>query len=240
MSQKKNTANNPLRMVVAIVVVVAVVGVAAFALWNAAAGTGEPTQNVAEVVPTLEVAAEAPVYEIQQEGSEARFLIDEVLRGAPFTVVGVTNQVAGQMTLDLANPANTQLGTILINARSLQTDASQRNNALRNFILRSADDAFELITFEPTALSGLPEAAVAVGEEVAFQITGNLTIVETTREVTFDVTVTLNEDNTISGLAVATVLYADFNLTIPSVPFVASVEDDVRLELQFVAAPATE
>lgn len=239
MAQNKKTGNSPVRLIAMVVIVAAAAAIAGLIWWNTAAGTGEITQDVAEVAPTLEVAAGVQRYEIQQEGSEARFLIDEVLRGAPFTVVGVTNQIGGEITLDLANPANTQMGTILINARSLQTDASQRNNALRNFILRSADDAYELISFEPTAISGLPEAAAA-GEEISFQVTGNLKIVETTNEVTFDVTATLNEDNTISGLAVATVLYKDFNLTIPQVPFVASVDEDVRLELQFVAAPVTE
>jgi polyisoprenoid-binding protein YceI len=239
MSQKKTGGIFSVRVIVGALVVVAVIAGALLIWWNAAAGTGEVTQDVAEVAPTLEVAAGVQRYEIQQEGSEARFYIDEVLRGAPFTVVGVTNQIGGEMTLDLANPANTEMGTILVNARALQTDASQRNNALRNFILRSADDAYELISFEPTAISGLP-ATAAAGEEISFQITGNLKIVETTNEVTFDVTATLNADNTIAGLAVATVLYKDFNLTIPQVPFVASVEDEVRLELQFVAAPVTE
>jgi hypothetical protein len=39
----------------------------------------------------------------------------------------------------------------------------------------------------------------------------------------------------ISGLAKTTVLYRDFNLTIPDSPSVDTVADEVRLELEFVA-----
>jgi hypothetical protein len=41
------------------------------------------------------------------------------------------------------------------------------------------------------------------------------------------------------GHAEATVLRSDFNLTIPNVPFVASVGDDVTLKLDFIAAAVT-
>ena len=41
------------------------------------------------------------------------------------------------------------------------------------------------------------------------------------------------------GQAVTTVLYPDFNLSIPSAPLVAGVDEDVRLELDFTAAPVS-
>src|SRR5207244_27746 len=42
--------------------------------------------------------------QISQEESEARFIIDEVLNNAPKTVVGTTNQVAGEIAIDPQNP----------------------------------------------------------------------------------------------------------------------------------------
>jgi polyisoprenoid-binding protein YceI len=201
-------------------------------------GSGEASQAIS--APELEPAASsAAVYRIIPEASEVRFLIDEVLRGEPFTAVGVTNQVAGDIAVDLANPANTEVGTVRINVRTLETDAGNRNRALRSFILRSAEAEFEFAEFQPTELTGLPDS-VTVGEPFDFQIVGDLTVTGVTNSVTFDATATLREDNRLTGQAAATVLYPDFNLTIPSAPFVASVEDEVRLEIDFVAEAVVE
>ncbi len=58
--------------------------------------------------------------------------------------------------------------------------------------------------------------------------------------MTFDTTVTLGDDNRLTGQASTTVQYADFGLSIPNVPAVVSVEDSVQLQLDFVAAPVAE
>lgn len=86
--------------------------------------------------PVVEPAAPA-VFEIVPAESQARFIIDEVLRGAPVTVVGATDQVAGQIAVDPANPAATQVGQILVNARTLATDNDFRNRAIKNQILNT-------------------------------------------------------------------------------------------------------
>ena len=196
----------------------------------------EPTAVSVEetVAPPAEAPAGLAIFEIDSEQSEARFLIDEVLRGSPVTVVGVTNAVAGQVAFDVENPATAQVGQILINARTIVTDSEFRNRAISNRILFTND--YEFITFTPTQLVGLPES-VAIGEAYSFQIVGDLTITDQTREVTFDATVTPT-GNSLQGLASVTILYADFGLEIPFSQSVDSVEDSVILELEFTA-PAT-
>ncbi len=186
------------------------------------------------LIPTEEpVAATGPiVFEIVQDESEARFIIDEVLRGSPKTVVGVTNQVAGQIAVDPANPASAQVGQISINARTLATDSDMRNRAVKNRILQT--DTYEFVTFQPTQLTGLPESAAA-GEPLSFQIVGDLTIRDTTKQVTFDVTLTPVDETRLEGLATLTIPYRDFGLAIPDSPSVDTVADDVTLELEFVA-----
>lgn len=176
---------------------------------------------------------ELPVYEIDPARSEARFTINEVLRGAPKTVVGVSHNLGGQIALDLNNPAAAQVGTILINARDFATDNDYRNNAIANKILLTND--YEFITFEPTAIDGLPDTA-NIGETYPLQLTGDLTIRDQTREVTFDVQVTPLSETELQGLAALDILYADFGLTIPFAQSVDSVEDNVFLELDFIAA----
>jgi len=173
------------------------------------------------------------VAQIVQGESEVRFIIDEVLNNAPFTVVGKTKQVAGEIAIDAQNLANTRVGVIQINARDLATDSEFRDRAIKNRILST--DQFEFVTFTPTGITGLP-AAGTLGQEYTFQLTGDLTIRDVTKPVTFDVTASSPTDNRFAGTAQTTIRYADFNITIPQVPQVASVAEEVRLEIDFVAA----
>jgi polyisoprenoid-binding protein YceI len=160
-----------------------------------------------------------------------------MLRGSLNTVTGRTNQIAGQIAVDFANPQNSRVGEIRISARSLRTDNEFRDRAIRGQILQSAQDEFEFISFVPTELEGLP-TAVTMGEPFEFSITGDLTIRDITEPATFNVTVTPVSETRIEGLATATVQRADYGLEIPSVPSVADVDEAVRLEITFVAVAA--
>ncbi|MCL4264300.1 MAG: YceI family protein [Anaerolineae bacterium] len=172
------------------------------------------------------------VYEISQEESQVSFTLDEDLRGLRNTVIGVTDQVAGQIAVNLQDLAATQVGIIQVNARTFATDNEFRNNAISNQILDTND--YEFITFTPTAVNDLPDS-VAVGETVSFEIVGDLTIRDITQEVTFTVTVTAVTEERLEGTASTQVLRGDYNLTIPEVPGVANVTDEVLLELTLVA-----
>lgn len=192
-----------------------------------------PTDVPAE--PTAESAAsEAVIFSIVADDSEVRFILDELLRGSPNTVTGRTDQIAGQIGVDFAAPSNSQVGEILINARTLATDNELRNRAIRGQILQASLPEFEYISFQPTSLDGLP-ASVTMGEAFTFQVTGDLTIRDITNPVTFDVTVTPVSETRIEGTATATVQREDYGLIIPNVPGVADVDEDVKLEIDFVA-----
>lgn len=183
-----------------------------------------------------DTAAGPIIFEIVPDESEVRFVIDEVLRGSPKTVVGATNQVAGQLAVHPDQPGLAQVGQILVNARSLATDSEFRNRALKNRILQT--DNHEFITFTPTELVGLPDQ-VTVGEGFSFQIVGDLTIRETTQQVAFEATVTPVSLDRLEGSASATVSYADFGLLVPDAPGVTNVADEAALEIDFVAAPVS-
>lgn len=211
--------------------------------------TTAPTTETAETAtaaaspassPTAEATA-APAAEAQEiiaqivpEESEARFIIDEVLNNAPKTVVGTTNQVAGEIAVNPSDPSQSRVGTIQVNARTLATDSNFRDRAIKNQILNT--DAYEFVTFTPKQLVGLPPQ-VATGQSYTFQIVGDLTIRDVTREVTFDVTATPVSDARLEGTATTTIRYADYGISIPQVRQVASVADEVRLEIDFVAVP---
>jgi polyisoprenoid-binding protein YceI len=171
---------------------------------------------------------------VLSERSETRFLIDEVLLGRDKTVIGVNPEVTGELTFDLADPTTVTLGTIAIDTRTFITDDNRRNNTIRSCIFQATREPYRYITFAPTAIEGLPEAA-RVGDSFALTIVGDLTIRGETREVAFDTDVTVVAEGELQGLARTLILHRDFGLTIPRVPIVASVEDEVILELAFTA-----
>ncbi len=203
--------------------------------------TSAPTATAAAAEPTADggVPASAVLYRIVPEESEVRFEIDEILRGAPTLVVGTTNQVAGDFIVDFADLAASQLGTVRINVRTLRTDEERRDRAIRSRILESASDQYEFTTFEPVRLEGLP-GSLELGQTIPFQIVGNLAIRDITREVVFDAELTVVSPDRVEGTAVTTILRGDYNLTIPNVPFVASVDEDVLLGISFVAVAVSE
>ncbi len=182
----------------------------------------------------LDATVDFVTFEIVQEESEVRYSLGELLRGEPKTVIGSTNQVAGQLIVNLNELTKTEVGTIRVNARTLFTDNNLRNNAIRNRILFT--DEFEFITFTPTEITGLPDSA-AVGESVTFQITGELTIKDVTQVETFAVTAVAPTPSRLEGSATTTVLRDDYQLFVPNVAAVANVDEEVVLEIDFVALP---
>lgn len=197
----------------------------------AATNTAATTDDSAAAAGTEQTAGPL-LFEISQDSSEVRFELDEDLRGVRTTVIGNTNQVAGQIAFDPADLTTAQVGIIQVNARTLVTDNEFRNRAMQNEILDTG--SYEFITFTPTAVEGLP-ASVAVGETVTFTIVGDLTIRDITRPATFTVTATLVSATELAGSASTAVLRGDYDLQIPSVPHVANVDDEVSLLIEFVA-----
>src|SRR5690349_10550366 len=92
---------------------------------GAASTTGAAADSTATGAATSDIAAasNAVVLQIDQANTTANFVIDEVLNDAPKTVIGTTDQVAGEIAIDPQDPTKTQIGTIQVNARTLTTDS---------------------------------------------------------------------------------------------------------------------
>lgn len=214
---------------------------------TAATPTAIPTQPARTAAATIEVvsptetlpaagsitASSPRIFEIIPEKSKAVFVIDEVLNGSPKTVIGETNQVSGQISIDSTTPANTQVGIIQVNTRTLTTDNEFRNRAIKNRILLT--DQYEYVSFQPIEITGLP-TQVTLGQTFPFQITGNLTVRDITQQVTFDAQVTPISENEIQGQAATKVSYSDYGIVIPNVSSVTGVSDEVTLTIEFTAA----
>ena len=195
--------------------------------------TSTETTTATTGAASTDASAEAVVFQIDPSQSEASFTLNEKLMGEDKTVVGTTSKVTGVITASPSNPSASQIGIIQIDASDLTTDSNMRNGAIDRFILQTSQ--YQYITFEPTAIEGLPSEVMGVGTSVPVKVTGNLTIREITQPVTFDTTLTLKSDTELEGTATTTVTRAAFQLEIPNVPSVADVTDDVALQLKFVA-----
>ena len=183
-------------------------------------------------------AMTAPVadgkYHIVADQSKASFTLNELLRGQPVTVVGTTSQVEGAFQVDRTNLAALKLDPIRINARTFVTDSEMRNNAIRRMILKTENDSNEFMVFTPTNVSGTP-ATIAIGQSFPFQVTGDLLVSGTTKSVTFNGTATFSADDQLSGSVQTKIHYPDFGVTVPNLPFLANVDQDTTLKLDFIA-----
>ena len=193
-----------------------------------------PTQSEATPTARPTVAAAPVVFVIDPAQTVARFSINESLFGDPKNVVGQTADVQGVITITVGNPASTQIGLIRINARDLHTDEEMRDRAIRTFILESSQDDYQFITFVPTQIEGLP-TQVQDGTTISFTVTGDMKIRNVVKPVTFALSVTPKGSTEISGLARATITRTAFELSIPSVPGVADVADEIGVAFEFVA-----
>jgi len=199
-----------------------------------AGGAKTSTASGTVTVPTLAPTDGATLFTIDSSSSKATFTIDEVLFGNPNTVVGETDKVAGQILVNAQDTSKSQVGEIKIDVSTLVTDNDLRNRTLHGRILETDTSANQYATFVAKSITGLPES-ITVGQQVSFTITGDLTIHQVTKTVTFDATVKAVSDEQITGTASTTVKYSDFGISVPDVPSVTGLGDTVKLALDFTA-----
>lgn len=190
-----------------------------------------PSQNIPD---EMNATGTERVYQIDATTSTATFTLNEDLRGVRTTVVGTTSNISGTFALDRENIEDVRIGTIRINARTFKTDSEQRNRAIVRMIFRSEDDANEFIEFKPTRVT-LNASSTANGEFFPFTVTGDLSISGATRPAIFEGKAQFISNTELQGSVETMVRYADYGLSVPELPFLANVEEVVKLRLDFVA-----
>lgn len=230
-------------------------------LWLVACGGGESETAVEEAAPvvnepapTAETVTEAAAPEsetadtgsaqtfvVVTEESQASFIVDETfladalsklgIEAGEQEIVGTTQGVTGELVLNFDGPELVQGATFTVDMTGLQTDQNRRDDWLKENAIQT--DRFPQSTFVATGVTGLP-AEIVEGEEIAFQLNGDLTVVDVTNPVTFDVTAVL-EGDTIRGTAVLPLKMTDFGITPPDFANTLTVEDSFRIEVTLVA-----
>ncbi len=180
--------------------------------------------------------APAQRYAIVSTESEVVYRVSEVLfrEGNRLNVaVGRTRAVRGEIVVDRANPRGSRIGTISVNINTFQSDSARRDQAIRERWLEST--RFPTAEFRPTDIDGLP-ATYAEGQQLRLKVIGDLKVRDVTKQTIFEMTVVLR-GTTLTGAATATIRMTDFGFDPPSIFGILRTEDEVRLELQFVARP---
>ncbi len=185
------------------------------------------------------IASGPRLYRISPEHSEARYIIDEILSGNEETVVGSTDQIAGDVIIDGRHPENSVLGEIVVNAKTFLTGVEARDRAVRVFVFRSFILEFEFIRFEPADLLEVPKS-IRYGELVTFWVAGDLTIRGVTSGAIFAVELRVMAAGEIRVLARATISREDFDIGIPGNQNVAWVDENLILEAEIVAFSVDE
>lgn len=197
--------------------------------------------QAAEATQTTPTSQEDPTQEEHSGGvfviipneSESRFIIEEVLFGSPNTVVGTTNSITGEVSVNLEAPNQSQV-SIQIDLSTFITDNNRRNNTIQNNIFETDEEGNQFALFTAASMQGLPDV-INIGETYEFQIIGNLSLHGSTHEVVFEARVTLVSEKRLEGSAEAATDYNLFLSVLRLPPSVASLEDNVILQLDFAA-----
>ncbi len=147
-------------------------------------------------------------------------------------VTGTTNEIAGELQLNVEDPQNALvLGEFTVNLPALTTDQNQRDAWIRDNALQS--NQFPVAKFVATAIQNAP-ASYTDGSAVNFDLVGDLTVREVTLAVTFAVTATLTAD-TITGVATAPMQLTNFGFDPPSFANTLTVDNDFILRIDLTA-----
>lgn len=169
-------------------------------------------------------------YHVQEEFL-SRMLEKYGIAAGHSDTTGATQAIEGQLELDMGN-LNAPLGAshFQVDLSTLTSDQSLRDRWLRSSSFIASAPTAE---FTATGVEGAP-ASYTEGEEVNFQLNGDLTVNNVTQPVTFDVTAKL-EGDTITGTATAPLTMTDFNVEPPNFIDTLTVQDDFQIVVDFVA-----
>jgi len=188
---------------------------------------------VQRVVPWFLVFSLALAQNLRLElapGSEARYRVREQLVGVNFPndAVGTTRTLSGGVVLEPGGKVVS--GRFVVGLAALQSDEARRDNFIRRNTLQT--DRFPEAVFVPKEVRGL-SLPLRPGSRAKVEIVGDLTIRDVTRSQTWTGEYEVTSDG-VRLQASTRFRFDDFRLTQPRVAVVLSVENEIRLEVDFL------
>ena len=145
----------------------------------------------------------------------------------PIDAIGYTEDVSGSIYID-ATGQPTPESLLTIDLSKLKSDESRRDNYLRGNALET--DKFPQAFFLVNELKNLDMSDLTNlnSNDIEFQMAGDLTIHGVTKSKTWNV-VAKSELGSIKGNASVSFPFSDFDIDIPKLFFIISVEDKLSL-----------
>jgi polyisoprenoid-binding protein YceI len=161
--------------------------------------------------------------------------VREQLAGLDFPndAVGSTRALSGTLVLGADGSVVADESAFRVALATLVTDNDRRDNYVRNRTLEV--ELHPEAVFTPRRLVGLPTPLPASGS-VTFRLEGELALHGVTRPVVWEVQADISPGQ-IKGLATTAFPFERFEISIPKVARVLSVDNNIRLELDFRLVP---
>lgn len=205
------------------------------------AAATEPAAQEASGAPG-ELPTGQRTYIIVPAESSAAYIVNEEFFGLALSkygipeglvdTIGTTSAIEGQFQLnwdDLSAPLGEN--TFTVDLSTLQSNQNLRDGWIRDDGPKFS--TYPNATFVAESLEGAP-TTYTPGEEVNFQMVGQLTIRDITQPTTFDITAKL-ENGSITGTATAPLKMSDFGITPPDFANTLTVADDFQVKVDFTA-----
>ncbi len=203
--------------------------------------TPEPTNTPVPAAAPMEDADSGPETTVAggtefviQAGARARYLIREQLVRLDFPndAIGETGDVSGSIIFDADGGIVAPGSKIVVDLRGLKSDSDRRDGYVRNRSLKT--DTYPNAEFIIREAAGLPRPLPSQGE-ASFQLLGDMTVHGVTRPLAWDVEGSFDGDS-FTGQAKTNFTFEEFEIDVPRVRVVLSVDNDIRLEVDFTAA----
>jgi len=188
------------------------------------------------------VWAQAPAAATRFEiapGSRVQYRVREQLVGVSFLsdAVGVNDSVKGSLIVRADGTIDPNASRLMLDLTTFSSDQARRDNFIRRRVFEVEKFPEAVFVARRTEGSPLPNPnAKTPFPIVGFKLIGDMTMHGVTKEMSFDVIATYNpEGQLVEGKAVTAFPFSTFNLTKPELPFLMSVQDEIRLEIDFKA-----
>ena len=203
---------------------------------SAEARATKAEQGSSTAASATSTAAAAVRYVTAPTGNAARYRIREQLVGLdlPNDAVGETSGVTGTIAADAKGNIIVSESRFTVDVSTLKSDKDRRDNFVRRRVLET--EANPRVTFVPKSVKGVTLPLPTSGRR-SFEIAGDLTVKGKTRPAVWKVDAQFAGDR-VTGAATTSFTFADYGIDQPRVPVVLSVDETIKLELDFTLVPA--
>ena len=192
--------------------------------------TSQKPEDTAEVSDSKPLSSETHI--LINQGT-ARYLVQEQLASLNFPIdaIGETEDIEGIIVINSDGSVNHEDSKIIVQLTELRSDEGRRDRYLRNNSLES--NIYPEAVFNVKELNEFTWPNVDEKEK-AFKMLGDMTLHGVTKNIEWDVQAYF-DDNFVTGQAKTNFPFSKFNMEIPNLFFILSVEDEIRIELDFRA-----